>query len=165
MIIGLLPLFVHVALVGPMTAFRGMVIDPVFHLRSGRSLPRPPSWSIIDGALQAIAEQFPPWWKVPHLPASNALFLWFFAMFAAAFGIAVIGWRWHSTHPTRRSAVVLATGLFSIGLLPQGLQRPDSTHLTWVTFVSFPMLIPVLVELGRRRGIARVVRCSLRPRR
>ncbi len=66
-VVGMLPMWVHVALVGPSTAFRGMVIDPVFKLRAGRALPRPPSWSHLDGSLQAIAELVPPWWKVPAL--------------------------------------------------------------------------------------------------
>ncbi|HZX55204.1 MAG TPA: glycosyltransferase family 39 protein, partial [Ilumatobacteraceae bacterium] len=35
-VVGLLPIWVHVALVGPSTAFRGMVIEPVFKLRAGR---------------------------------------------------------------------------------------------------------------------------------
>ena len=37
-VVGLLPMWVHVALVGPSTAFRGMVIDPVFKLRAGASV-------------------------------------------------------------------------------------------------------------------------------
>ena len=32
--VGLLPMWVHIALVGPSTAFRGMIIDPVFKLRA-----------------------------------------------------------------------------------------------------------------------------------
>ncbi len=155
---GLLPILVHVVLVGPATAFRGMVTDPVFHLRGGRHLPIPPSWGHLDGSLQAIAETVPPWWRVPHLSAAHSLFMWFFAMFAAAMGIAYLGWRW-SRQAARaggsgmRARVVLGVGLFSIGLLPQALQRPDSTHLAWVTCVSFPFLVVVGVELLVRRGL------------
>jgi hypothetical protein len=39
----------------------------------------------------------------------------------------------------------------SLGIVPQALQRPDSTHLAWVSCVSFPFLIVALVELVRRR--------------
>ena len=46
---------VHLALSGPLAAIRGMVIEPVFDLRGGRSLPRPPSWNTFDGALQKVA--------------------------------------------------------------------------------------------------------------
>ena len=56
-----------------------MVTDPVVRLRPGRELPRPPSWGIIDGALQAVAEGVPPWWPLPALAANQQLFLWFFA--------------------------------------------------------------------------------------
>ena len=79
-LVGLVPMWVHIAMVGPSTAFRGMVIDPVFKLRAGRELPRPPSWTHLDGSLQAIAELVPPWWKLPALSAEKSLFLWFFAM-------------------------------------------------------------------------------------
>ena len=41
--------------------------------------------------------------------------------------------------------------LISFGILPQGLQRPDSAHLLWVTCVSFPFLVPGLAELLRGR--------------
>ena len=57
-----------------------MFVDPVFRLRAGRELPRPPSWGRLDGGLQAVAEEIPPWWKFPHLTASHTLFLWFFLM-------------------------------------------------------------------------------------
>ncbi len=153
LVAGLLPMLVHVVLVGPHSAFVGMVIDPVFHLRAGRSLPRPPSWGVLDGSLQAIAETVPPWWRVPHLAADHSLFVWFFAMFFAAFALGLLGWRWYRKHPGKASRTVLAVGLFSIGLLPQALQRPDSTHLTWVTCISFPLLIIALVEFARHRGI------------
>ena len=66
------------------------MIDPVFHLRAGRELPRPPSWSRLDGGLQAVAEEIPPWWKFPHLTASQTLFLWFFLMLIVAVGLLVL---------------------------------------------------------------------------
>ena len=71
-VVGLVPMWVHLAMAGPAKAFQGMVIDPVFHLRAGRELPRPPSWSHLDGALQAVAEEIPPWWKLPHLSAPTS---------------------------------------------------------------------------------------------
>jgi 4-amino-4-deoxy-L-arabinose transferase-like glycosyltransferase len=150
-VVGLTPMWVHIALVGPSTAFRGMVIDPVFKLRAGRELPRPPSWSHLDGSLQAIAELVPPWWKVPHLSAPKSLFLWFFAMLivpAILLWIAVRLWR-RSQSP--RAAVLMCGALFSIGVAPQALQRPDSTHLSWVTCISFPLLILAIYEFVRDR--------------
>jgi hypothetical protein len=46
--------------------------------------------------------------------------------------------------------VVLLIALISVGILPQALQRPDSTHLTWVTCVSWPFAIVVVAELLQR---------------
>ena len=46
--------------------------------------------------------------------------------------------------PGRHLDVLVA--LFSVGIVPQALQRPDSTHLSWVTCISFPLLILAVVE-------------------
>ncbi|MBK5332651.1 MAG: glycosyltransferase family 39 protein, partial [Ilumatobacteraceae bacterium] len=149
--VGLVPMWVHVALVGPSTAFRGMVIDPVFKLRAGRELPRPPSWSHLDGSLQAIAELIPPWWKLPALSAPKSLFLWFFAMLIVPLFLVWIAVRlWRQSH-SARAATLLCGALFSVGVAPQALQRPDSTHLSWVTCISFPLLILAVVEYVRER--------------
>ena len=85
--IGLIPMFVHLAVAGPWNVFEGIFLDPVFRLRAGRELPRPPSWNMIDGALQAAAEGLPPWWRFPALNASKQLFLWFFAVVIIAIAV------------------------------------------------------------------------------
>ncbi|MEY2583783.1 MAG: hypothetical protein QOE09_3632, partial [Ilumatobacteraceae bacterium] len=149
--VGLLPIWVHVALVGPSTAFRGMVIDPVFKLRAGRALPRPPSWSHLDGSLQSIAELVPPWWRLPALSAPKSLFLWFFAMLIVPVVLLWIALRLWRRSPTPRGAALMCGALFSVGVAPQALQRPDSTHLSWVTCISFPLLILAVVEYVRDR--------------
>lgn len=151
--VGLIPMWYHLVVAGIGPSIEGMFIDPVFRLRAGRELPRPPSWSRIDGALQAIAEEIPPWWRVPHLSVSHALFLWFFAMLAVAVGLVVVAVRLRRRPGGRtgRSVALLAVALVSVGILPQALQRPDSTHLTWVTCISFPFLIVMVAELVRRR--------------
>ena len=151
-VVGLLPMWYHLVVAGPRATFEGMFVDPVFRLRAGRELPRPPSWNRIDGALQAIAEEIPPWWRIPHLQVSHALFLWFFAMLlgtALLLAYAVIVRR-RPGGVTARSTVLLAVALVSVGILPQALQRPDSTHLTWVTCVSWPFSIVVVAEIVRR---------------
>jgi hypothetical protein len=150
-VIGLVPMWVHLAMAGPTAAFEGMFVDPVFRLRDGRELPRPPSWNRIDGALQAIAEEIPPWWRLPHLRTSHALFLWFFAMLAGTALLLVYSLvvRRRPGGASARSTVVLAVALISVGILPQALQRPDSTHLTWVTCVSWPFAIVVIADAVR----------------
>ena len=160
-LVGLLPMWIHVALVGPSTAFRGMVIDPVFKLRAGRALPRPPSWSHLDGSLQAIAELVPPWWRLPALSAEKSLFLWFFAMLAVPLVLLWIAVRLWRGERTPRAATLMCGALFSLGVVPQALQRPDSTHLSWVTCISFPLLILAVMELVKDRHPRTTVRQRL----
>jgi len=150
-VVGLVPMWVHLALAGPVRAFEGMVLDPVFRLRAGRELPRPPSWDRLDGGLQAVAEEIPPWWRLPHLSAPQTIFCWFFLMLLVAAGLLALAILLRRrSEPTGRSTVLLATALVAVGILPQGLQRPDSAHLLWVTCVSFPFLVPAVVELLAR---------------
>jgi hypothetical protein len=147
---GLLPMWIHVAIAGPAASFRGMFLDPVFELRAGRELPRPPSWDTPDGALQKIAEFVPPWWELPHLSVSNGIFLWFFAMLiVTALLLAFAVWQRRHIVDGRTTALLLVA-LVSLGILPQALQRPDSTHLTWVTCISWPFLIVAVAEVVRR---------------
>ena len=153
-LVGLIPMWVHLAVAGPVQVFDGIVLDPVFRLRPGRELPAPPSWGVVDGALQAVAEGVPPWWRLPAPPASQQLFLWFFAVIIIA--VAIPAWAWIRR---RRGAgdehtmVLLAAGLFGLGILPQALQRPDSTHLAWVAIGSWPLLAASIVDVRSRRGV------------
>lgn len=151
--VGLLPMWFHLVRVGPATAIQGMVLDPIFELRPGRELPSPPGWAEADGALQAVAEGVPPWWGLPALGHSQQLFFWFFAVIVIAVAVPVIGAvRARSTGWTDPLAVLLAAGgLFGVGILPQALQRPDSTHLAWVAVVSWSLLVPSLIVLARER--------------
>jgi hypothetical protein len=152
--VGLLPIWFHLVRAGPRAAFEGMVVDPVVRLRPGRELPRPPSWSHVDGALQAVAESLPPWWRVPALAASHQLFLWFFAVIVIAAVVAVTAvWQYVRTagRPGSAADALVVAGLFGLGVLPQALQRPDSTHLAWVAVVSWPLLVVVVARwFGRR---------------
>lgn len=147
LVVGLLPVFVHLAMAGIGPSLRGMFLDPVVSLRPGRELPRPPSFSRLDGALQAVAEGplDAPWWRFPALSANHQLFVWFFVVIAVAIGLPILARR-------LRHDVLFATSLFGLGMLLQALQRPDSTHLAWGSCVSFALLPCVVVELLRRRG-------------
>lgn len=153
-LIGLLPMWVHLALVGFPTAWQGMVTDPIVYLRPGRDLPRPPSWSDLDGALQALGESpnASPWWRLPALPASQQLFVWFFVLVAVNVALPLVTWLWiRRSEVTPRLRVLLATSLFSLGLTGQALQRPDSTHLAWGCSISFALLAAVVAEFQMRR--------------
>ena len=155
--VGLIPMFVHVVMAGPGNVVRGMVLDPVFKLRPGRELPRPPHWGRIDGALQAVAEgpADAPWWRFPALSANHQLFVWFFAVIVAAFAVVGFAWWWMRRSPAPRFAALLAGGLLGLGMLPQALQRPDSTHLAWGSCISASLIPCVVAEVWVRRTARR----------
>ena len=151
-VIGLTPMWIHLVMARPGPVIQGILLDPVFELRAGRELPRPPSFSRLDGSLQVIAESVPPAWPFPALAASHTLFFWFWLMLLVPFvlvGIAI--WRCRRDGRTGPPVTLLMVALISIGILPQGLQRPDSAHLLWVTCISFPFLVPGVAELLRGR--------------
>lgn len=148
LLIGLIPLWFHVVRAGPKSSFEGMFVDPVFRLRGGRALPRPPSLDHLDGALQVISEKFAPWWGLPHLSAPKQLFIWFFLLPVVSVSVLVIA-RLMARHRTERG-VLTAGALFGLGLLPQAIQRTDSAHFLWVSAVSWPLMIVAIIELFRR---------------
>jgi len=153
-LVGLIPMWVHLAMVGVPTAWRGMVGDPLVRLRPGRNLPRPPSWSYLDGALQSLNEKpfDAPWWRLPALSASHQLFLWFFAVIVVNAAIPLAAWWWWRRRGgNERLMVLVAAGLFGLGLTGQALQRPDSTHLAWGCSVGFSLLPALVAEWAHHR--------------
>ena len=151
-VIGAAPFWYHLAVAGPTAVWRGMFVEPVLELRGGRELPRPPSWDHLDGALQVIGEKFAPWWGLPHIGAPKQLFVWFFLLPVVALAIVVLARRVTArVRGPMAAETLLAAGLLGIGVLPQALQRPDSAHFLWVSCVSWPLLIPALVDLMARR--------------
>lgn len=149
-VVGLIPMWIHLVMAGPGPAIRGMLLDPVFELRAGRELPRPPSFSSLDGSLQVIAESVPPYWPFPSLSASHTIYVWFWLMLLVPLAVAAVAiWRRRRDGVTGPTTTLLAVALVAIGVLPQGLQRPDSAHLLWVTGVSFPFVGPAVAEAVR----------------
>ena len=149
-LVGAIPMWIHLAVAGIGPSWRGMVADPVKYLRPGRELPRPPSFGHIDGALQAVVEgpADAPWWRLPALAANHQLFFWFWLVVIAAFGVtATAAWLWFRRGRTPQRAALLAGALLGLGMLPQALQRPDSTHLAWGSCVTMAMVAPLVVEL------------------
>jgi len=162
-IVGLTSLWIHVVQAGPSAIVRGIILDPVIHLRPGRELPSPPSWYYLQGALQVISEKFAPWWGLPSLSAPKQLFIWFFMLPIVALFVTLVAYRLRkrSFAPVpQRFTTLFVAGLFGIGLLPQAFQRPDSAHLLWVSLISWPLLLIALYEVigMRSRGIHPTVR-------
>jgi hypothetical protein len=149
--IGLSPFLIHIIMAGPGHALYGMVIQPVFQLRAGRHLPLPPSWSHFDGFLQKAGVLNKAPWPFPAPPSPGQLTLWLGLLVVATVTMVVVGWQVTRRSPgTLTGRAVLVMGVFSVGLLPQALQRPDSTHLAWVSAVPFGLLPVALAELLRR---------------
>ena len=146
-LVGLLPMWVHLVVAGPGPVVQGILIDPVVELRPGRELPSPPSFGELDGALQAIAEAVPPWYPLPAPAASHQLFFWFFAVIAVAVAVPLGAWLMRRRRPDVRLDLLFAAGVFGLGIFPQAIQRPDSTHLAWVSMVSWPLLVALLAHV------------------
>ena len=151
-VVGLLPMWIHLAIAGPGPVIEGILIDPVVNLRPGRELPSPPSFGEIDGALQAIAEAVPPYYPLPAPSAEKQLFFWFFAVIVVAVAVPLVAWRIRRRRPSPRIDVLFVAGLFGLGILPQAMQRPDSTHLAWVSMVSWPLLVALVAHVVRARS-------------
>jgi 4-amino-4-deoxy-L-arabinose transferase-like glycosyltransferase len=150
--LGVAPYAIHIATAGPGHVFQGMLIDPIFRLRGGRSLPIPPSWGHLDGFLQragALAQL--PSTVIPLLPRSHELFLWFFMLLGGIAFVLWQGWRATRADPSSITARTLfVMGLFGLGILPQALQRVDSGHFSWVSCVVFAFVPIALYELMHR---------------
>jgi hypothetical protein len=156
LVVGVAPVLVHLVTAGFGPSFEGMFLQPVFELRGGRHLPIPPSWDRLDGALAAVAQLRVPDWPLPMLSASQQVTLWFVALPLSALfvvGTGVLAVRREPTRP--RARVLLVVGALGLGLLPQAFQRPDTTHLAWVSCVSMVFLPVAFAQwaewLARRR--------------
>jgi hypothetical protein len=150
---GVSPYLVHVAMAGPTAVVEGLLLEPVFDLRGGRRLPIP-SGQHYDGFLQGAGALNPPPWSLPHVSGPRQLQLWYFALLVAGAVLVVAGWLVYRRRGERRLLVIAA---LSVGLFPQALQRPDSTHLAWGGCVCLAMLPAAILELHR---LARARRTS-----
>ncbi len=85
------------------------------------------------------------------MSAEKQLFFWFWAVVIVAIGVPLYAW-WIRRRGDRsvQSDVLLYAGLFGLGILPQAMQRPDSTHLAWVACVSWPLATAALADALRR---------------
>ena len=142
----------HLLLSGPAAAFRGMFLEPVFQLRSGRSLPVPPSWGQVDGFLQRAGELRVTGWPLPMLAVPHQIFLWFLLVPGSILLVLVVAWRVRKVEPgTDRSRSYWPAALFAAALLQQAVQRPDTAHLAWVTGITFPLCIAAVSWVVGRR--------------
>jgi hypothetical protein len=158
--IGVSPYLVHLVLAGPGNAVRGMVLEPVFELRAGRRLPFPPPHDEYTSFLnRAFAfRKFP--WPLPAPEQPMQIFLFFCSLFAVTLLLVVIA-VWAKRAGSEHAWRLIALSLFSVGLLPQAVQRADTAHLSWVSCIAFGLLPAFLAEVIRLRGTRWIVARSV----
>jgi hypothetical protein len=144
--IGLAPYLVHLATAGPATVWRGMLIDPLIHLRAARHLPVPPNPDHLVGVARVIAAVDRSW-PLPRLTPAQQLFVWFFLLAFLAVALVAFGvWRVRRDPRALRPRVLLAGALFGVGMFPQAVQRADSAHLAWVSGTMVVLVPAALAE-------------------
>ncbi len=157
--LGLSPYLVHLATAGIGNTVKGMILDPVIYLRGGRRLPVPPPWDHLDGFLQRAGNLQQLNWPIPSLNTSQQLFVWFFFLLGTVSFLVFVAVRvLRADRSSFSGLVLLAVSLFSVGLLPQAMQRVDSAHFAWVSCVPVAFLPVAVFEVLRRRGPAWSIR-------
>jgi len=150
--LGLSPYVIHVATAGPGTVVRGMITEPLFKLRGGRHLPIPPSWNMLDGILERFGTLVALRWPLPKPPPPAQLTIWFFLLLASTVVVVAAGvGAVRRDRSSTRARILLAMAAFSVGILPQALQRADSAHLDWVSCVTMAFLPVAVLDLVRAR--------------
>jgi hypothetical protein len=93
-------------------------------------------------------------WPIPALKTSSQLFVWFFLLIGVVLFLLIAGvWCMRRDRSRFEARVLLAVALFSIGILPQGMQRVDSAHFAWVSCVPFAFVPVAVLELMRGRAL------------
>jgi hypothetical protein len=148
--LGASPYVIQLATAGVGATVSGMILDPVIYLRGGRRLPIPPPWDHLDGFLQRAGNIQQVSWPIPSFSTAQQLTIWFFFLLGTVlFLLLVARWRLRQDRAAFTARVLATVAVFSLGLMPQAIQRVDSAHFAWVSCVPVAFL-PV--------GIAEVLR-------
>jgi hypothetical protein len=150
--LGMSPYLIQLATAGIGATVSGMILDPVIYLRGGRRLPIPPPWDHLDGFLQRAGNIQQLSWPIPSFSTAQQLTIWFFFLLATVAFLLLVAWRRLSDDRSSFSARALAVmAVFSLGLLPQAIQRVDSAHFAWVSCVPVAFLPVAIAEVIRAR--------------
>lgn len=141
----------HLLVAGPAEALRGMVVEPVFELRGGRSLPIPPSFGELDGYLQRAGGVRVLWWPLSAELIAPQVAMWFVLVIATTVALVLGGW-WCRRRSSPLARRLWPLALFGAALVTQAVQRPDTAHLSWVSGVTFPLLVPLAAEVFALAG-------------
>jgi hypothetical protein len=147
--IGLAPYVVQVATAGVGNVWRGMIVDPMIHLRSARHLPVPPDPGHLVGVARVIAAVDRSW-PLPRLSPAQQLFAWFLLLSLLTVALVALGAVLvRRDTDSFRARVLLAGALFGLGIFPQAVQRADSAHLAWVSGVVIALVPAALAEVAQ----------------
>ena len=159
LVAGLSPFLLHLVLVGPRSMLDGMVIDPIFRLRAGRSLPLPPDPSDSGDFFARLDDLLRGPDRLPGLdrPAQIAALFWL--LIVATVALVVVARRWRGPGRTRFSTMAA----IAVALVPMALQRPSPNHLKFVgTFTVAVAVVAIAVPLSRRaRSLAAPIALAL----
>jgi hypothetical protein len=148
--LGVSPYLIQLLTAGFGATVSGMILDPVIYLRGGRRLPIPPPWDHIDGFLQRAGNLQQLSWPIPSFSTAQQLTIWFFFLLGTVAFLLLVAWWMLRRDRSSFTARVLATvAVFSVGLLPQAIQRVDSAHFAWVSCVPVAFLPVAITEVLR----------------
>jgi 4-amino-4-deoxy-L-arabinose transferase-like glycosyltransferase len=148
--LGASPYVIQLATAGVGATVSGMILDPVIYLRGGRRLPIPPPWDHLDGFLQRAGNIQQLSWPVPSFSTAQQLTIWFFFLLATVlFLLFVARWRLRQDRTAFNPRVLATVAVFSLGLMPQAIQRVDSAHFAWVSCVPIAFLPIAVTEVLR----------------
>src|SRR5947208_2273269 len=148
--LGASPYAIQLATAGVGATVSGMILDPVIYLRGGRRLPIPPPWDHLDGFLQRAGNIQQLSWPVPSFSTAQQLTTWFFFLLATVlFLLLVARWRLRQNRTAFNPRVLATVAVFSLGLMPQAIQRVDSAHFAWVGCVPIAFLPIAVTEVLR----------------
>lgn len=149
--LGVSPWLAHVGLVGVGDVVSGVIIDPLFRLRGGRSLPLPYRFDAPAATLDRVVLS-------GHRPDAGIQLTAGFAVavLVPLLAAAMVVWARRSDRPPRRSTPqdmpLSAAVAVAVAVLPQLLQRPDAAHLRFVAPLALGLAPAVLTSFLRSGG-------------
>jgi hypothetical protein len=147
LLVGVAPYLWLFLAAGPGTVVRGLVLDPVLRMRSGRRLPVPPSLGHVDEYFTRVFGALSEGHRWPGFSLSVQLAGYFYFLVGT---ILVIVWAAIRTRRGGRGPALLAMAAFAVGLAPQLVQRVEVNHMRMVGCFWVALLPIAILELAGR---------------
>jgi hypothetical protein len=144
---GVAPYLWLVLTAGPAMVVRGLVLDPVLRMRSGRRLPVPPSLGHVDEYFTRVFGALSGGHRWPGLSLSVQLAGYFYFLVGT---ILLVVWAAVRAQRRGRGPALLAVAAFAVGLAPQLVQRLEVNHMRIVGCFWVALLPIAILELAGR---------------